>query len=136
VFESADYYHLDLDLHEVRATSAGSRAQKEEEDKNSTMPIVECELRCDLDTWGSTLDIVVDPPPQALTCLRRHRLSAAGGGVWITITHDAVLAGDERLQAIVRRGITSSAKDKGLVMVNGVKVVVDVEEFLRLRSNS
>ena len=110
-------------------TSAGSKVQMEEEDRNSTMPIVECELRCDLDTWGSALDIVVDPPPQALTCLRRHRLSAAGGGVWITITHDAVLAGDERLQAIVRRGITSSAKDRGLVMVNGVKVVVDVEEI-------
>ena len=110
-------------------TDVGSEAQKEEEDKNSTMPIVECELRCDLDTWGSTLDIVVDPPPQALTCLRRHRLSAAGGGVWVTITHDAVLAGDERLQAIVRRGITSSAKDKGLVMVNGVKVAVDVEDI-------
>ena len=110
-------------------TSAGPKAQKEEEDKNSTMPVVECELRCDLDTWGSMLDIVVDPPPQTLTCLRRHRLSAAGGGVWITITHDAVLAGDERLQAIVRRGIMSSAKDKGLVMVNGVKVAVDVEEI-------
>lgn len=110
-------------------TSMGLEAQKEEEDKNSTMPIVECELRCDLDTWGSALDIVVDPPPQALACLRRHRLSAAGGGVWITITHDAVLAGDERLQAIVRRGITSSAKDKGLVMVNGVKAAVDVEEI-------
>ena len=110
-------------------TSAEVKAQREEEEKNSTMPIVECELRCDLDTWGSALDIVVDPPPQALSCLRRHRLSAAGGGVWITITHDAVLAGDERLQAVVRRGITSSTKDKGLVMVNGVKVVVDVDEL-------
>ena len=110
-------------------TNTGSKEQKEEEEKTSTMPIVECELRCDLDTWGLALDIVVDPPPQALSCLRRHRLSAAGGGVWITITHDAVLAGDERLQAIVRRGITSSAKDKGLVMVNGVKVAVDVEEI-------
>lgn len=111
------------------ATNGESMAQKEEEEKTSTMPIVECELRCDLDTWGLALDIVVDPPPQALSCLRRHRLSAAGGGVWITITHDAVLAGDERLQAIVRRGIMSSAKDKGLVMVNGVKVPVDVEEI-------
>ena len=110
-------------------TSAEAEAQKEEEEKNSTMPIVECELRCDLDTWGSTLDIVVDPPPQALSCLRRHRLSGAGGGLWITITHDAVLAGDERLQAIVRRGMSGSAKDKGLVMVNGVKVAVDVEEL-------
>jgi hypothetical protein len=110
-------------------TRSAASAEEEEEEKDSTMPIVECELRCELDTWGSALDIVVDPPPQALSCLRRHRLSAAGGGVWITITHDAVLAGDERLQAIVRRGITSSAKDKGLVMVNGVKVAVDVEEL-------
>ena len=111
------------------STSAEVKAQNEDEDRNSTTPIVECELRCDLDTWASALDIVVDPPPQALSCLRRHRLSGAGGGVWITITHDAVLAGDERLQAIVRRGITSSAKDKGLVMVNGVKVAVDTEEI-------
>ena len=110
-------------------TSTEVRAQNEEEERDSTMPIVECELRCDLDTWGSTLDIVVDPPPQALSCLRRHRLSAAGGGVWITITHDAVLAGDERLQAIVRRGMANSPKDKGLVMVNGVKVAVDVDEL-------
>lgn len=107
----------------------GSKVQEEEEDKDSTMPIVECELRCDLDTWGSALDIVVDPPPQALTCLRRHRLSSTGGGVWVTITHDAVLVGDERLQVIVRRGITNSAKDKGLVMVNGVKVAVDAEDI-------
>ena len=94
------------------------------------LPVVECELRCDLDGWANSLDIVVDPPPQTILCLRRHRLSSGGGGVWLTITHDAVYTGgDERLQVIVRRGPMSAPKEKGLVMVNGAKVDVDVEEL-------
>ena len=91
-------------------------------------PVVELELRCDLDTWATSLDIVIDPPPQTIVCLRRHKLSSTGGGLWLTVTHDAVHAGDERLQAIVRRS-PGVAKDRGLVMVNGAKVDVDVEEL-------
>ncbi|OCH89800.1 hypothetical protein OBBRIDRAFT_649195 [Obba rivulosa] len=90
---------------------------------------IECELRCDLDNWGSSLDIVVDPPPHSISCLRRHRLSSGGGGLWLTITHDAVSSSDERLLVIVRRGPSGASKDKGLVMVNGAKVDVDVEEL-------
>ncbi|RPD57231.1 hypothetical protein L226DRAFT_536615 [Lentinus tigrinus ALCF2SS1-7] len=93
------------------------------------MPMIECEIRCDLDTWATSLDIVVDPPPQTIAALRRHRFSAGGGGLWLTVTHDAVFSDQERLQAIVRRGPVSAPKDKGLVMVNGVKVDVDVEEM-------
>lgn len=99
------------------------------EPPSSPTPMIECELRCDLDTWATSLDIVIDPPPQGIMCLRRHRLSTAGGGLWLTITHDAVHAGDERLQAIVRRAPTGGAKEKGLVMVNGARVDVDVEEL-------
>jgi hypothetical protein len=90
------------------------------------MPVIECELRCDIDTWASSLDIVVDPPPQSITCLRRHRLSMGGGGLWLTLTHDAVFVDDERLLAIVRRG---PGKEKGLVMLNGAKITIDVEEL-------
>jgi len=90
---------------------------------------IECEIRCDLDTWASSLDIVVDPPPQSVTALRRHRLSSLGGGLWLTFTHDAFFSSDERLLAIVRRGLMSSARDKGVVMVNGARVSVDVEEL-------
>ncbi|KAI0701152.1 hypothetical protein C8T65DRAFT_656889 [Cerioporus squamosus] len=97
--------------------------------RGTPMPLIECELRCDLDTWATSLDIVVDPPPQAIAALRRHRFSAGGGGLWLTVTHDAVFSEQERLQAIVRRGPGSAPKDKGLVMVNGVKVDVDVEEM-------
>lgn len=93
------------------------------------MPIIECELRCDLDSWASSLDIVVDPPPQSIMCLRRHRLSSAGGGLWITICHDAVHASDERLLTIIRRAPQGVAKEKGIVMVNGAKVDVDNEEL-------
>ena len=90
---------------------------------------IECEIRCDLDTWASSLDIVVDPPPRSVTALRRHRLSSLGGGLWLTFTHDALFASDERLLAVVRRGPMSSARDKGVVMVNGARVTVDVEEL-------
>ncbi|KAJ7626295.1 hypothetical protein DFH06DRAFT_1058338 [Mycena polygramma] len=92
----------------------------------SGLPVIECELRCDMDAWAPSLDIVVDPPPQSLSCLRRHRLSAEGGGLWLTLTHDAVFIDDERLLVLVRR---APGKEKGLVMVNGSKVTVDVEEL-------
>ena len=98
----------------------------EDERTLSSTPIVECELRCDMDTWATSLDIVVDPPPQSISCLRRHRLSSGGGGLWLTLTHDAVLAGEERLMAIVRRG---PGRERGIVMLNGSKVTVDVEEL-------
>ncbi|KAL1740061.1 hypothetical protein HDZ31DRAFT_48240, partial [Schizophyllum fasciatum] len=87
---------------------------------------VELELRCDVDTWAGSLDIVVDPPPQAIACLRRHRFSEDGGGLWLTLTHDAVYVDDERLQAIVRRG---PGRERGLVLVNGTRIHVDVEEL-------
>ncbi|KAJ7746796.1 hypothetical protein DFH07DRAFT_942614 [Mycena maculata] len=90
------------------------------------MPVIECELRCDLDTWAPSLDIVVDPPPQSLSCLRRHRLSTEGGGLWLTLTHDAMFVDDERLLVLVRR---APGKEKGLVMVNGSRVSVDLEEL-------
>jgi hypothetical protein len=89
-------------------------------------PIVECELRCDMDTWAASLDIVMDPPPQSIFCLRRHRLSSGGGGLWLTLLHDAVLAGEGHLMAIVRRG---PGRERGVVMLNGSKVSVDVEEL-------
>ncbi|KAF8196873.1 hypothetical protein K438DRAFT_2016762 [Mycena galopus ATCC 62051] len=90
------------------------------------LPVIECELRCDMDTWAPSLDIVVDPPPQSLSCLRRHRLSTEGGGLWLTLTHDAMFVDDERLMVVIRR---APGKEKGLVMVNGSKVAVDVEEL-------
>ena len=91
-----------------------------------SLPAIECEIRCDIDTWAGSLDIVVDPPPQSITCLRRHRLSAEGGGLWLTLTHDAIFVDDPRLLVLVRKG---PGKEKGLVMVNGARVQVDVEEM-------
>ncbi|TDL26649.1 hypothetical protein BD410DRAFT_530254 [Rickenella mellea] len=99
-----------------------------ETQRDMSMPYIECELRCDIDTWATSLDIVIDPPPQSMSCLRRHRLSAGGGGLWLTFGHDAMFAEDDRLQAIVRRAPLST-KEKGVVMINGRKVPVDVEEL-------
>lgn len=91
-----------------------------------TLPFIECELRCDLDAWASSVEIVVDPPPQSVSCLRRHRLSSGGGGMWLTIGHDATFVNEERLLVIVRKG---TLKEKGAVVVNGTKVKVDVEDL-------
>ncbi|KAF6753449.1 hypothetical protein DFP72DRAFT_966746 [Ephemerocybe angulata] len=102
----------------------GSGAMDSEERDDSSQPTIECEIRCDVDTWASSLDIVVDPPPHTMSCLRRHRLSAEGGGLWLTLTHDCVFVDDERHLVIVRR---APGKEKGLVMVNGSKIHVDVE---------
>ena len=107
-------------------SSSSSQSQRISPPSPSSTPVVECELRCDMDTWAASLDIVVDPPPQSISCLRRHRLSSGGGGLWLTLTHDAVLAGEERLLAIVRRG---PGRERGIVMLNGSKVSVDVEEL-------
>ncbi|KIK93150.1 hypothetical protein PAXRUDRAFT_829255 [Paxillus rubicundulus Ve08.2h10] len=117
------------------STSAGTSGSGEEGQlaansiTTTSVHTIECEIRCDMDTWASSLDVVVDPPPQSVTALRRHRLSSLGGGLWLTLTHDALFASDERLLAIVRRGPINSARDKGVVMVNGARVTVDVEEL-------
>ncbi|KAH8996173.1 hypothetical protein EDB86DRAFT_3077315 [Lactarius hatsudake] len=95
-------------------TSSDSQSEGESLPPSST-PIVECELRCDMDTWAASLDIVIDPPPQSISCLRRHRLSSGGGGLWLTLTHDAVLA--------------VPVANEDVVMLNGSKVSVDVEEL-------
>jgi hypothetical protein len=110
----------------VVANSSSEDGVNGSSSSSTPTPIVECELRCDMDTWAASLDIVVDPPPQSISCLRRHRLSSGGGGLWLTLTHDAVLAGEERLMAIVRRG---PGRERGVVMLNGSKVSVDVEEL-------
>ncbi|VDB84982.1 unnamed protein product [Peniophora sp. CBMAI 1063] len=107
-------------------TDASDGADADAVASSATNPLVELELRCDIDTWAQSLDIVVDPPPQGILCFRRHRLSAGGGGLWLTLTHDAVLAGDERLMAVVRR---APGRERGVVMVNGARVTVDVEEL-------
>ncbi|KAF8513435.1 hypothetical protein BU17DRAFT_95422 [Hysterangium stoloniferum] len=91
-----------------------------------TLPFIECEVRCDLDTWGSSIEVVIDPPPRSVSCLRRHRLSSRGGGLWLTIGHDALSIGEDRLLVIVRKG---TSKEKGAVVINGVKVKIDVEDL-------
>ena len=115
-------YRIEYEASASRRTSVTS---SDESDALSS-PVIECEIRCDIDTWAHSLDIVVDPPPQTTSCLRRHRLSTEGGGLWISLTHEAMFVDDDRLLVIVRR---APGKEKGLVMVNGAKVAVDVEEL-------
>ena len=88
-------------------------------------PFIECELRCDLDTWAPSLELLIDPPAQSVSCLRRHRLAEGGGGLWLTIEHDADFVADEQLKVLVRRGTGT----KGTVLVNGARVKVEVQEL-------
>ncbi|PLW41382.1 hypothetical protein PCASD_08884 [Puccinia coronata f. sp. avenae] len=88
---------------------------------------VECEIRCDCETWAVSLDIVVDPPPTNASCLKRHKLSS-GGGWWITIEHDASLLEHDKAKILIRRGKTGQ-DDKGSVTLNGTNLKVDTEEL-------
>ncbi|KAF9038588.1 hypothetical protein BJ165DRAFT_400191 [Panaeolus papilionaceus] len=125
-------FRLEYEPSEKRRALVSSRSPSSaerdsgEDQLDSAFPTIECEVRCDMDTWGASLDIVVDPPPQTIACLRRHKLSTEGGGLWLTLTHDTIFVDDERLLVLVRR---SPGKEKGLVMVNGAKVQVDAEEL-------
>ncbi|KAJ9476018.1 hypothetical protein PHBOTO_006091 [Pseudozyma hubeiensis] len=89
-------------------------------------PNVECEIRCDIETWASSLDLVVDPPPISISCLRRHKLSQGGGGLWLTIEHAAASLEDDSARITIRRG---SSREKGAVHVNGASIKVDVDQL-------
>ncbi|KAF8888095.1 hypothetical protein BD779DRAFT_1611394 [Infundibulicybe gibba] len=109
----------------IEYEASGSR-RPSAPDSQDRLPTIECEVRCDIDTWAPSLDIVVDPPPQSMSCLRRHRLSVDGGGLWLSLTHEAMFVDEDRLLLIIRR---APGKERGLVMVNGSKISVDVEEM-------
>ncbi|KIY63378.1 hypothetical protein CYLTODRAFT_458158 [Cylindrobasidium torrendii FP15055 ss-10] len=120
-------FRLEYEVSSTRVTSAcAGEDSASNSQEAASQPTVECELRCDTDTWAPSLDIVIDPPPQSISALKRHRYSDEGGGLWLTIIHDAVFVDDERLLVIIRRG---PGKEKGLVMVNGAKVNVDTEDI-------
>jgi len=89
--------------------------------------LVECEIRCDCETWAVSLDVVVDPPPTNASCLKRHKLSS-GGGWWITIEHDASLLEHDKAKILIRRG-RLGPDDKGSVTLNGTNLKVDTEDL-------
>lgn len=89
---------------------------------------ISCQIRCDLDIWSSSLDIVIDPPPISIKCLKRHRLSALGGGLWIKVKHKHInLVSDSKLTCIIRQ--CNKKSERGIVYVNGSKVDVEVEDI-------
>ncbi|PWN26841.1 hypothetical protein BDZ90DRAFT_280324 [Jaminaea rosea] len=89
---------------------------------------VECEMRCDIETWCGNLDLLVDPPPINVSCLRRHKLSPGGGGLWLTIEHHPASLEDDSAKVTVRRG-SPAGKERGVVTVNGARLKVDVDEM-------
>ncbi len=96
------------------------------DDDFTDAPNIECEIRCDVETWATSLDLVVDPPPISISCLRRHKLSQGGGGLWLTIEHAAASLEDDAARITIRRG---TSREKGAVHVNGASIKVDVDEL-------
>lgn len=97
------------------------------EEENAEIGHVECEIRCDMETWCNGLDLVVDPPPINVSCLRRHKLSQGGSGIWLTIEHVAASLEDDLARVTVRKA--SAGKEKGVVHVNGARIKVDVDKL-------
>lgn len=90
---------------------------------------IECEIRCNADQWSSSFAVVIDPPQQSISALRRHRLSPNGGGLWLTIEHDpTLLKSNGKVVITVRRGAPTQGS-KTYVTVNGSKIKVDVEDL-------
>lgn len=87
---------------------------------------VECEIRCDAEKWASSIVVLIDPPQTRISALKRHRLSPGGGGLWLTIEHDPVSLGSERVKITIKRGQPGL---KTSLMVNGQRVKVDVEDL-------
>ena len=85
---------------------------------------IECEMRCDADTWSNCFAITVEPPHLGISALKRSRLSPHGGGLWLTIEHDHET--HERITVTVRRGAQTP---KLSVTVNEHKIKVDIEEL-------
>ncbi|KAI8456997.1 hypothetical protein BY996DRAFT_4578948 [Phakopsora pachyrhizi] len=102
--------------------------------ENSDSSLIECELRCDCETWASSLEIVVDPPPTKSTCLKRHKLSS-GGGWWIMIEHEADLLRKEKARISIRRG-SSVEGSKGSVLLNGSNMKIDTEELTAVETQN
>ena len=89
---------------------------------------VECEVRCDMEAWSPNVDVVVNPPPASASCLRRHKLSLGGGGLWLTVEHAAAALGGEPVRIVVRKGPAQS-RERGVVLLNGSRMRVDMDEL-------
>jgi len=85
------------------------------------MPIVKCELQCNIDTLATLLNIIVDPHPQSISCLRQHSLSSGGSGLWLILTRDTVLASKGHMIAIIQKvsGVGERDRDGDQLRFNG-----------------
>jgi len=132
-------YRLEYELD--RSSPRAEAANGSDASTSAIPPVIECELRCDLDLWSSNLDLIIDPPPIHVSVVRRPRLSrkGAGAGLWLTIEHASASLGalnagddddddlsDDVARITVRKGdgITSEA---GVVLINGARMSVEVE---------
>ncbi|ORX36309.1 hypothetical protein BD324DRAFT_628256 [Kockovaella imperatae] len=91
---------------------------------------IECEIRCDADTWSNSFAITIEPPQYGISALKRSRLSPQGGGLWLTIEHDPNVT--EKISVVIARGPQTP---KLSIVVNEQKIKVDIEELSEAEVN-
>ncbi|WFD41386.1 hypothetical protein MPSI1_000013 [Malassezia psittaci] len=90
---------------------------------------VECEIRCSMEAWAPNVDVAVIPAPQNIACLHRHKLSLGGGGLWLTLEHSSSqLSAGQEIEVVIRKGPAQS-KERHVVLVNGTRMHVDVDDL-------
>ncbi|KAE8266875.1 hypothetical protein A4X09_0g5471 [Tilletia walkeri] len=136
-------YELDRGARGAQQGTGSDGAELGDSSDKSTViipPVIECEMRCDIDLWSPNLDLIIDPPPIHVSVVRRPKLSrnGAGGGLWLTVEHASASlnSGDDEddgmaddvARITVRKGdgITS---ETGVVLINGARMSVEVEEM-------
>ncbi|WFD04302.1 hypothetical protein MOBT1_003009 [Malassezia obtusa] len=89
---------------------------------------VEGEIRCSMEAWAPNLDVAVTPGPRHAACLRRHKLSLGGGGLWLTLEHSAEQLAHEPVTVVIRKGPAQS-RERHVVLLNGTRMHVDTDDL-------
>lgn len=124
---TATSFPLPVAVRNPDASGSDSTSLKSLDQKRSII-MIECEIRCDAEKWSNNFVLMIDPPHRSISALKRHRLSSAGGGLWLTIEHDPAVLGAEKVVITVKRG-SSVPGSKTSITANGHKVKIDLEEM-------
>lgn len=125
---TATAFPLPVAVREAEGNGSDAASLKSLEAKR-LLSTIDCEIRCDADKWSNNYVLMIDPPQRSISALKRHRLSSAGGGLWLTIEHHPALLGDEKVVVTVRRG-PSIPGAKTSITANGHKVKIDIEDMV------
>lgn len=98
---------------------------------------LESVLRLDLDVWSpSGATLVIEPAPDRVSAVLRHRLSEKGSGCWITVEHNGEARAEAEHTSTISVTIEKSqnvavpsARGPPIIMVNGESIKLEREEL-------